>query len=118
MGIGEMARELGLAIGRTDEYKELKRAIGAVDEDRELVTLRNQLVELERGVAESVRAGNELPTEVAEEYETLFGRLQSSPIYQRFVASQANFDKVLGRVNETISAAIEEGGQSSIIIPS
>ena len=117
-GIGDMARELGLALGRTEEYKALKRAIGDVDGDRELVTLRNRLAELEQRVAEMVRGGQEPPQDLADEYEGLFGNLQASPVYQRFVAAQTNFDKVLGRVNETISEAIQEGGESSIIIPS
>ena len=55
---------------------------------------------------------------MAEEYEKAFGRLQASPVYQGLVAAQANFDRVLGRVNEGITKAIEEGAKSRIIISS
>ncbi len=117
-GIDEMARDLGLALGRTPQYQDLRSAARRADDDRELVSLRNELSKLEETVARSVRAGEEPPAEVAEEYEQVFGRLQASPVYQGLVAAQANFDRVLGRVNEGISKAIEEGAKSSIIITS
>ena len=117
-GIQEMARELGLALGRTPQYQDLRRAASRAEDDRELVTLRNQLTRLEESVARRVRAGEEPPAEVAEEYERVFGRLQASPVYQGLVAAQANFDRVLGRMNEDISRAIEEGANSRIIITS
>ena len=116
--IEEMARELGLALGRTPQYQDLQRAARRADEDRELVTLRNELTRLEQSVARSVQAGEEPAPEVAEEYERTFGRLQASPSYQGLVAAQANFDRILGRVNEGISKAIEEGAKSRIIISS
>ncbi len=116
--IEEMARELGLALGRTPQYQDLQRAARRADEDRELVTLRNELTKLEQRVARSVQAGEEPAPEVAEEYERTFGRLQASPSYQGLVAAQANFDRVLGRMNEGISKAIEEGAKSRIIISS
>ena len=114
--IEEMARELGLALGRTPQYQDLHRAARRADEDRDLVTLRNELSKLEESVARSVQAGEEPAPEVAEEYEKAFGRLQASPAYQGLVAAQANFDRVLGRVNDGISKAIEEGAKSRIII--
>ncbi len=116
--IEEMARELGLALGRTSQYRDLRRAARRADDDRELVTLRNELAELEERVARSARAGEEPAPEVVEEYERVFGRLQASPVYQGLVAAQANYDRVLGRVNEGISKAIEEGAKSRIIISS
>ena len=117
-GIDEMARELGLALGGTPQYRDLQRAAQRVDDDRELVTLRNQLTDLEQSVARSVGAGEEPAPELAQEYEQVFGQLQSSPKYQGLVAAQANFDRVLGRVNEGISKAMAEGARSRIIITS
>ncbi len=43
---------------------------------------------------------------------------ESSAGYQRLVASQANFDKVMARVNEAITKAMDEAGESRIVIPS
>ena len=113
-----MAKELGAAMARTDEYQALRRAITATGDDRELAELRTEMDKLEAEIAEVIRSGAEPEQELAERYEGAFARLQVNPGYQRLVAAQANFDKVVLRVNETISQGLEEGAQSRIVIPS
>lgn len=112
-----MAKELGQALGRTDEYKALKRAATAIDDDREMVELKNQLEKLEAEMVSDLQAGKEPPDETRERYEELARDLQSRSGYQRLVAAQSNFDKLLQKVNETISSGIREGGESRIIHP-
>lgn len=116
--IMEMAKDLGNALARTDEYQALRRAIQAADDDRELVERRNELEKLEQRIEASLRAGNQPDDEIAEEYESTVGRLQSNSTYQRLVAAQTNFDKVLRRVNETIAQGMEEGATGRIILSS
>ncbi|TVP55029.1 MAG: YlbF family regulator [Gemmatimonadales bacterium] len=116
--IEEMAKELGEALGRTDEYKALKRAASGLDEDRELNTLKNELQKLEQSLVTQLQAGQEPSEEDRNRYEEMAGDLQSKPEYQRLVAAQSNFDKLLQRVNETISRGIQEGSESRIILPS
>jgi cell fate (sporulation/competence/biofilm development) regulator YlbF (YheA/YmcA/DUF963 family) len=116
--IEEMAKELGEALGRTEEYQAFKRAAEAVDEDRELAEIKNAIQALEAELMASLRAGQEPSDEEKDKYEELARDLQARPQYQRLVASQANFDKVLQRVNETISRGIEEGSRGRIILPS
>lgn len=112
----EMAIDLGRALGRTAEYRVLREAIAAADDDRELVELRNRLTRLEDEMEAVLRRGEEPGRELVAEYEEVFARLQARPTYQRLVAGQANFDKVLARVNESISRGIEEAGQSRIVL--
>ena len=38
--------------------------------------------------------------------------------YQRLVAAQSNFEKVMYKVNQTVAEGIEQGGESRIIISS
>lgn len=116
--IDEMAKDLGEALGRTDEYQALKKAASGVDEDRELNTLKNDLQKLEGELVTQLRGGQEPSEEERNRYEEMAGSLQSRPEYQRLVAAQANFDKLLQRVNETISKGIQEGSESRIILPS
>ena len=40
------------------------------------------------------------------------------PGFQRLVAAQSNFEKIMYKVNETVARGIEEGAQSRIIISS
>lgn len=117
-GLHDLAQRLGDGLGRTDEYQALKRAIRSADEDRELVTARNRLLEIEQTVTERVRGGEEPGPELAAEYEAAVGQLQALSGYQRLVAAQTNFDKVMARVNEAIVKAMDEAGESRIVLPS
>ena len=112
----EKAKELGNALGRTEEYQAVKRSIQAADEDRELSTLRTELEGLETRIEASIRAGKEPDAETAAAYEGAVGRLQASATYQRLVAAQTNFDKLMSRVNQAIAQGMEEGGKSRIIL--
>jgi len=116
-GLMDMARDLGGAMARTDEYQALQRAIQAADDDRELVELRNGMERLEVRVSEALRTGTEPDDEVKTEYEDTFTRLQANSAYQRLVSAQANFDKILVRVNETIGTGMQEAASSRIILP-
>jgi hypothetical protein len=44
------------------------------------------------------------------------GKLQGNSTYQRVVAAQANFDKIVQKVNENIAKGLEEGASSRIIL--
>jgi len=117
-GIYDMAKELGGALARTDEYQALKRAGDAADEDRELVDLRNRLRGLEDRIEASLRAGQQPEEELAQAYQEAAEALQTLPAFQRFVAAQANFDKVMHKVNETMAQGLQEGARSRIILSS
>ena len=112
----EKAKDLGNALGRTDEYQAVKRSITAADEDRELATLRVELEGLETKLEASLRAGREPEAETAQAYEAAVAKLQANPTYQRLVAAQTNFDKLMAKVNQAIAQGMEEGGSSRIIL--
>ena len=115
--VHQMAKELGETLGRTAEYQALKRAALSVDEDRELVGLRNELDKVESEILLFLQAGTDPDEEVRERYDRLVQDLQLRPGYQRLIVAQANFDKLLKKVNDTTSAAIREGSESRIILP-
>ena len=114
--IEEMARDLGEALGRTDEYQALRRAARAVDDDRDVAELRKTLEEFEAKVMAQLRSGNEVDDVTRSGYEKAVEALQVRPEYQRLVAAQANFDKVLTRANDTIARGIETGAAGRIIL--
>ncbi len=113
----DMARQLGGAMARTDEYQALHRAVQAADDDRELVELRNAMDRLERRIAEAIQAGQDPDEELRLEYEETFSRLQSNGSYQRLASAQANFEKILVKVNDVITEGMQAGAESRIIIP-
>ena len=73
--------------------------------------------QLERELAEMLQRGEQPDDAFRERYETSYGELQSHAAYQGMVAAQANFDRVLARVNEAIGKGMEQGAGSRIIIP-
>ncbi len=113
----EMAKDLGRALAQTEEYQTLKQTIAGSADDRELAELRAELEGLEDQIEASLRGGNEPSDELKSGYEEAVGRLQTSATYQRLVSAQANFDKVLLKVNQTIQEGIAEGAESRIIMP-
>ncbi len=117
-GIYEMAKELGGALARTDEYQALKRASDAAEEERELVELRNRIQSVEAELQASLQSGQEPSEELKTAYGAAAEELQAMPAFQRVIAAQTNFEKVMYKVNETVAKGIEEGAQSRIIIAS
>ncbi|MEX0856004.1 MAG: YlbF family regulator [Gemmatimonadota bacterium] len=115
--IEEMAKDLGQALGRTDEYQALKSAAEKLDEDRDLVTLRREIETLESEMVAILQSGREPDEEARTKYEGLAEKLQGRSEYQRLVSAQSNFDKLLQKVNETISTGIRDGASSRIILP-
>ena len=115
-GMMEKARELGRMLGQSEEYKALGRARQNLDSDRDAVAALNRLGELESEIAATLRRGEEPSPEAQQAYESSFGTLQGSSVYQALVAAQTNFDKLLGKVNEEIGKGIEAGAQSRIIL--
>lgn len=116
-GIEERAREIGRMLAQTSEYKAVKQANTSLSDDRDAVTILNRLAALEEELTGVLRSGREPSVEQQQEYETLAERLQQMASYQRVVAAQANFERLMGRINEEIGRGLEAGEQSRIIFP-
>jgi len=114
----ERAKELGNALAGADEYRILRQAIDAADEDRELVELRNRIRELETEIEAAMRAGHEPDEDITKVYTELTEKLQTKPGFQQLISAQANFEKIMFKVNETVMKGIKEGGDSRIILSS
>ena len=63
-----MAKELGAALARTDEYQAYRRVLEASADDRELVEMRNRLEAIEARIETALRAGKEPDDEVKAAY--------------------------------------------------
>jgi len=114
--IEEKARDLGRLIGQSKEYQDLKRANDALGQDPEAVKLLKQMEQL-RGEAQKMIERGERPTQDMErQLDELLSMVQVQPAYQRLIAAQENFDKLMSRANEWILEGIEKGAASPIIM--
>jgi cell fate (sporulation/competence/biofilm development) regulator YlbF (YheA/YmcA/DUF963 family) len=114
--IEERAREVGRLIGQSKEYQELKRANDALGKDPNAVKLLKSMEQL-RGEAQRMIERGERPTQDMEhQLDDLLSKVQVEPAYQRLIAAQENFDKLMSRANEWILEGIEKGAASPIIL--
>ena len=114
--IEEKARDLGRMIGQSKEYQELKRANEALSQDPDAVNLLKQMEQL-RAEAQRMLSRGEQPTKDMErQLDELLQKVQVQPAYQRLIAAQENFDKLMSRVNDWILDGIDKGAASPIIM--
>ena len=111
----ERAIEIGRLIGQSDEYKAVKRTSDALNEDREAVTVIRDMERLRQEAQAMIQRGENPTPEMEQQLDTLLERVQGNSTYQRAIAAQDNFDKLMLRVNEWISEGIRKGATSSII---
>ena len=83
-----MAKDLGNALARTDEYQVLKRTVSDAEGDAGMAELRAELEALEGKIEGALQGGGEPEKSLRESYEEAVGRLQSNPTYQRLVSAQ------------------------------
>ena len=111
----DKAVELGRVIGQSDEYKAVKRTSDALNEDREAVTLIRDMERLRQEAQRLIEQGQNPTPEMEQQLDDLLAKVQVNSTYQRAIAAQDNFDKLMLRVNEWISEGIRKGATSSII---
>ena len=113
--LDQKAKELGRLIGQSDEYKAVKRTSDALNEDREAVSLIREMERLRLEAQALIERGENPTPEMEQQLDELLSRVQVNATYQRAIAAQDNFDKLMLRVNEWISEGIRKGATSSII---
>ena len=113
--ITERAQDLGRLIGQSEEYQALKRSNDRLMEDAALRGQLEQLRSLQISVAEQLDHGHEPTAEQQKEIDGLVGQVQAHPAYQAMVSAQANFDKLMLKVNDWILEGIRSGATSRII---
>lgn len=111
----QKGRELGRVIGQSSEYQALKRANESLNGDATAVGLLRRMEELRMTAQRMMEGGEEPPAEMERELDELLGKVQASPAYQRAIAAQENFDKLMMQVNAWIAEGIRAGAASSII---
>lgn len=113
--IEDKAKELGRLIGQSAEYQAVKRANDALSQDAAAVALLRQMEQLRMNAQQMIQRGERPTEEMEKELDGLLGQVQGQSVYQRLVAAQENFDKIMGKVNDWIVDGIERGAASPII---
>lgn len=113
--LNDKAVELGRLIGQSTEYQAVKRANDALNEDRDVVAALQRMESLRRDAQAMIERGEQPTPEMEQELDTLLGTVQQNALYQRFVAANENFDKIMVQVNQWMLDGIKKGAASPII---
>ncbi len=113
----EKAGEVGRIISQLPEYAYLRAARREIDADREATEMLNRMRDLQQTLMEAIGRGEKPSEEQEQEFGTLQERIQLNTRYQALVSSQANFEKLMDRVDRAIGEGIRKGEESRIIIP-
>lgn len=113
--LSEKAGELGRLIGQSAEYQAVKRANEAVTGEREVITALQRMDTLRNEAQAMIERGEHPTAEMEQELDQLLTKVQGNTLYQRVIASNENFDKVMVQVNQWILEGIKKGSTSSII---
>jgi cell fate (sporulation/competence/biofilm development) regulator YlbF (YheA/YmcA/DUF963 family) len=111
----DKATELGRLIGQSPEYQAVKRANDALSVDRDAVALLQRLEQLRTEAQQMIEQGETPSPDMDKQLDELLSSIQGRAVYQRAVAAQENFDKIMLRVNNWILDGIKRGATSSII---
>ena len=111
----DKAIEMGRLIGQSAEYQAVKRANEALNEDRDVVTALQRMESLRRDAEALIQAGSSPTPAMEEELDQLLQQVQANMLYQRFIAANENFDKVMQQVNQWMLEGIKKGAASPII---
>jgi cell fate (sporulation/competence/biofilm development) regulator YlbF (YheA/YmcA/DUF963 family) len=111
----EKARELGRVIGQSAEYQAVKRSSEALNADREAVTVLQQMEKIRMDAQQMIERGEQPGADMEQQLDVLLSKVQVNPVYQRAIAAQENFDKVMYQVNNWIMDGMKKGATSSII---
>jgi cell fate (sporulation/competence/biofilm development) regulator YlbF (YheA/YmcA/DUF963 family) len=111
----EKAEDLGRVLGQTDEYKALRRATEALREDEPVQKVLAEAERLAQDIERVAQEGKEPTKEQVEQYDKALQSVQGNPVYQQMVAAQANFEKLMAKINARIYEGIKKGAASPII---
>jgi len=113
----ERATEVGRLVSQLPEFRRLKQAHQDIGEDREATERINQMRQLQTEMLQEMERGEEPSEQSRRRLETLSEELQTNTRYQALIAAQANFDRLMERIQESIGLGIRAGEESRIVIP-
>lgn len=113
--LDDKAEELGRVLGQTEEYKALRRASEQLREDTAVQKVLAEAERLAQEIERAAQQGNEPTKEQVEQYDRALQSVQGNPVYQQMVAAQANFEKLMAKINARIYDGMKKGSASPII---
>lgn len=100
------AEELAAAISDCEELGVLREAAQKVDSDDAANAALQKFSEKQEMVQRAASSGLQLPPEQMEELQEMQAQIRDIPTIKDFAEAQGNFNQLMDKVNEVISAAV------------
>ncbi len=113
----EKATEVGRMISQTAEYAYLRSAMRDIEGDEEAKERLDSIRELQEKLYGFLEKEEEPPADLRDDLARISEEMQSSARYQALISAQANFDKLVEKVNLAIAEGVKAGEGSRIILP-
>ena len=114
--IFERAAEVGRLVSQTAEFRHLKSAHEDISGDKDATGQIEDMRNLQTEIMGFLEKGEEPPEDLRQQLEVLSEKMQTSTRYQALISAQANFDKLMEKVQESIGKGIRTGEESRIVI--
>jgi len=114
--IFERAGEVGRLVSQTAEFRHLKAAHEEIGADKEATARIEEMRKVQMEIMGYLEKGEEPPEDLRHQLEALSETMQTSSRYQSLISAQANFDKLMEKVQESIGLGIRAGEESRIVI--
>ncbi len=114
--IFERAVEVGRLVSQTAEFRHLKAAHKEISADADATGRMDEMRKLQTEIMGYLEKAEEPPEDLRLQLEELSENMQTSSRYQAVISAQANFDKLMGKVQESIGSGIRAGEESRIVI--
>lgn len=114
--IFERAGEVGRLVSQTAEFRYLKAAHKEISADADATSRMDEMRKLQTEIMGYLEKGEEPPEDLRHQLEALSENMQTSTRYQALISAQANFDKLMGKVQDAIGSGIRSGEESRIVI--
>ncbi len=112
----ERAGEVGRLVSQTAEFRYLKAAHDEISGDADATGRIDAMRKLQTEILGHLEKGEEPPEDLRQQLEVLNEEMQTSTRYQALISAQANFDKLMEKVQESIGLGIRAGEESRIVI--
>ncbi|MGQ0614128.1 MAG: YlbF family regulator [Planctomycetaceae bacterium] len=103
-----LARTLGAALRAHERCVAFRAATRALEEDKEAKALEERYARTARALQEKSAAGRPLEPDEKRDEAALRRQVAAHPQIRSFLRAQADFQQLLGAVNDAISAEVDK----------
>ncbi len=106
--ITDLAKQLGKALGETQEYKTFQEKSKIIEKDKELQKLLKTLNEKKIEIDKKLRTGKPVEPEEKREIKDIEDKLRNNKTFMEFARAQESYFNILNKINQAMAEGTKE----------